>query len=130
MNLPEGFPPLDDLLPSNPLVYEAPEAKEINKLFTSPDSPVWDLSPRPYRPAGVQPLFKQGYYACLVEMFILTGMSFHVQIETDAVDAVKECCDRYGRLHKIDVGRGLSWLTLGAHGQKSWDDPIPEKHRA
>jgi hypothetical protein len=64
----------------------------------------------------------------MVEIFILTGLSYHVQIETDAIDAVAECCKRYGRLYKIDPARGLSWLTLGFAGQKSWEEPIPPKH--
>lgn len=128
MNLPEGFPPLDDLLPTNPAVYEAPNSKDLGELFTNPDSPIWSLNSRPYT-TGVQPLFKQGYYTCLVEVMVLTGLAVSgLFIEVAAIDAVVEVCKRYDRMHKFAQYAGCHWLTIGFPGQKSWDEPIPEKH--
>lgn len=117
MNLPEGFPPLDDLLPTNPLVYTPP--KNMEELFTNPDSAIWDYNIY-HHPQRHESLYIQGYYACLVEVWLLTGLSACLQIDTQAVDAAVECCKRYGRIYKTKPASGLTWLTIGSHGQTTW----------
>ena len=109
MIMPEGFPPLDDLLPSNPLVHEPPS--DLSKLFTSGDSPIfdWNLGRHPLRKES---LYAQGYYACLVEIWLMTGLAVHMQIDSRAVDVATECCKRWGRKCKVDPAGGLSWLTI------------------
>ena len=131
MNLPEGFPPLDDLLPSNPKTYDPPEVRDLSKLFTDGNSPIWDWNIG-HHPLRKQPLYVQGYYGCLVDIWCMTGLCVKMQISIHAVDVAVECCNRWGRIHRFSVppvlGDKLAWLEIGAAGQASWNDPVPEKH--
>ena len=119
MNLPEGFPPLDDLLPTNPLTYTPPD--DVSKLFTDPDSPIWDYNII-HHPLSHQLLYVQGYYGCLVDIWLMTGMAVSLQINTKAIDVAVECCQRYGRIYKTKPAGGLTWLYIGASGQTKWPE--------
>lgn len=122
MKLPEGFPPLDDLLPVNLAVYTPPE--KLSELFTSGESLIWDYNiGRHFR--RDEDLYVQGYYACLVEVLLMTGLAVGIQIPVKVEAVAAECCLRFGRLFRIKPSTGMSWLNIGFHGQKSWDDPIP-----
>lgn len=111
--LPPGFPPLDDLLPPSDAAYSPPA--DLTELFTSPDSPLWELAdwlkfhPRP-------PSFEAGYFACVFDMWLKTGLSFAVQVNDDFSEMLIARCEAFRRtVQRKPFGSGRASLHVSGH---------------